>query len=65
MIDKILYKFFGWLDKISEDLDKVFFPRPKKRKKKCKNCKCNCHCEDDLHINNFDNELCNCEGCKH
>ena len=38
---------------------------PKKRKKKCKDCKCDCHCKDDLHINNFDQELCNCEGCKH
>ena len=65
MIDKIIYSFFGLLDKISEHLDNVFFPKPKKRKKKCKDCKCDCHCKDDLHINNFDLELCNCEGCKH
>ena len=65
MIDKIIYSFFGLLDKFSEHLDRVFFPKPKKRKKKCKDCKCDCHCKDDLHINSFDQELCNCEGCKH
>jgi hypothetical protein len=65
MIDKIIYSFFGLLDKFSEHLDRVFFPKPKKRKKKCKDCKCDCHCKDDLHINIFDKELCNCEGCKH
>ena len=62
MIDKIIYTFLGWLDTLSEYLDKIFFPKPnKKTKKKCKKC----HCKDDLHINKFDQELCNCEGCKH
>ena len=66
MLDKIIYTFFGWLDTFSEHLDRVFFPKPKtkKRKKKCKDCKCDCHCKDDLHINKFDQELCNCEGCQ-
>jgi hypothetical protein len=65
MIDKIIYTFLGWLDTLSEHLDNIFFPKLKRKKKKCKNCKCNCHCKDDLHINNLDKELCNCEGCKH
>lgn len=33
MIDKIIYKFFAALDKFSEHLDKVFFPKKKKKKK--------------------------------
>ena len=36
MIDRILYKFFGWLDTFSEHLDKVFFPKPNKKKRKKK-----------------------------
>lgn len=32
MIDKILYTFFGLLDKFGEHLDKVFFPKKKKKK---------------------------------
>ena len=65
MRDKFLYSFFGLLDKFSEHLDKVFFPKPKKRKKKCKDCKCECHCEDTLHAHWYDGDLCVCENCKH
>ena len=36
MIDKIIYSFFGLLDKFSEHLDRVFFPKPKKRKRNVK-----------------------------
>ena len=32
MIDKFIYSFFGLLDKFSEHLDKVFFPKKKKKK---------------------------------
>ena len=32
MIDRFIYSFFGLLDKLTNHLDKVFFP--KKRKKK-------------------------------
>ena len=32
MIDKIIYKFFGLLDKFTNYLDKVFFPKKKKKK---------------------------------
>ena len=65
MIDKIIYTFFGWLDRFSEHLDRVFFPQPKKKKnKKCKSCHCNCHCKDDLHLHHYDQEICVCEGCK-
>ena len=64
MLDKIIYKLLGYLDTFGEHLDKIFFPKPNRKKKKCKNCNCNCHCKDDLHINKFDQELCNCEGCK-
>ena len=55
MIDKIIYSFFGLLDKFSEHLDNVFFPKPNKRKNKCKDCKCDCHCDGSA------NECVNCE----
>ena len=32
MIDKIIYKFFGLLDKFANHLDKIFFPKKKKKK---------------------------------
>jgi len=64
MLDKIIYNLFGYLDSFADHLDKIIFPKPKKRKKKCKSCHCGCHCQDDLHINKFDQELCNCEGCR-
>jgi len=50
MLDKIIYKLFGYLDSFADHLDKIIFPKPKKRKKKCKSCHCSCHCQDDLHI---------------
>ena len=65
MIDKIIYSFFGLLDKFSEHLDNVFFPKPKKRKTKCKRCNCKCHCKDDLHLHFDKQALCACKGCKH
>ena len=65
MIDKIIYSFFGLLDKFSEHLDNVFFPKQKKRKTKCKKCNCKCHCKDDLHLHFDKQALCACEGCKH
>ena len=37
MIDKFLYTFFGWIDKLFEKLDNVLtfdFPKPKKKNKK-------------------------------
>ena len=66
MIDNIIYKFFGLIDKFGEHLDKVFFPKPKKKtKKKCKKCHCKCHCKEDLHLHHDKQSLCACEGCKH
>ena len=32
MIDKIIYKFFGLLDKFTSHLDRIFFPKKKKKK---------------------------------
>ena len=32
MIDKIIYKFCGLLDKFAGHLDKIFFPKKKKKK---------------------------------
>ena len=32
MIDKMIYKFFGLLDKLTNYLDRVFFPKKKKKK---------------------------------
>jgi hypothetical protein len=32
MIDKLIYKFFGLLDKFASYLDKIFFPKKKKKK---------------------------------
>ncbi len=32
MIDKIIYSFLGLLDKLTNYLDRVFFPKKKKKK---------------------------------
>ena len=40
MIDRVLLKFFGFMDDIADCLDAIFFPR---KKCKCKNKeKCQC-----------------------
>lgn len=32
MIDKIIYKFFGLVDRFASHLDRIFFPKKKKKK---------------------------------
>jgi len=32
MIDKMIYNFFGLLDKFASHLDRIFFPKKKKKK---------------------------------
>ena len=69
MIDHILLRFFGWIDKLNEKLNSVLtfdFPKPKKKthRKKCKSCHCRCHCKDEFHSHHWDGDLCICEDCK-
>jgi|TARA_R100000458_G_C8085002_1_gene118123 hypothetical protein len=64
MIDKILEKFFGWMDSVCEGITNLVVARPKKKRKKCKDCKCNCHCKEDLHGHWYDGDPCTCEVCK-
>ena len=64
MIDKFLYKAFGWLDILISKFNTILTPKKKKPKKKvCKTCKCGCHCKDDLHLHHYDQELCACGKC--
>tara|TARA_Y100001973_G_C5158730_1_gene312330 strand:- start:541 stop:738 length:198 start_codon:yes stop_codon:yes gene_type:complete len=64
-MDNFFLKFFTFMDKIVDDMDKAMFPQPKKRKrKKCKNCHCKCHCKEELHTHWYDGDLCVCEGCQ-
>jgi len=39
MIDKIIYKLFGYLDLFANHIDKIMFPKPKKKPKKKGNVK--------------------------
>mgnify|MGYP000091142525 CR=1 FL=1 len=67
MIDRIIYKLFGYLDLFAEQLDKIMFPKTVKKikkKSKCKDCHCKCHCKEILHSHFYDGELCTCETCK-
>ena len=66
MIDKILEKFFGYIDTMCEGIASLAIakPKPKRKKRKCKDCNCNCDCKDDLHLYNDNQELCACESCK-
>jgi hypothetical protein len=69
MIDKLLYKFFAWIDSLVEKIQNVLTfnigqKPPKKRKtRKCKYCHCKCHCKNDLHLHE-DKDLCTCDNCK-
>ena len=64
MIDKILLKFFGWIDIMSEGITNLVIAKPKKKRKKrkCKDCHCKCHCKDDLHADDYG--VCTCDNCK-
>ena len=62
MIDKILEKFFGWMDGVCQGITNLVVARPKKKRKKCKNCHHKCHCKDELHADEYG--LCTCEFCK-
>ena len=64
MIDKILEKFFGYMDIVCEGITNLVIEKPKRKKRKCKDCHCNCHCSDDLHLHNDQQDLCTCETCK-
>ena len=74
MLDRILLKFFGWLDNISKGMDAmcngianlvIAKPKKKRKKRKCKDCHCKCHCNDQLHTHWYDGDLCTCDNCKH
>ena len=62
MIDKILEKFFGWIDTMCEGITNLVVAKPKKKRKKCKSCHHKCHCKDELHEDEYG--LCTCEFCK-
>ena len=71
MIDRILLKFFGWLDNISKGMDAmcngianlvIAKPKKKTKKRKCKDCHCKCHCKDELHADDYG--VCTCDNCK-
>ena len=62
MIDKILEKFFGWIDTMCEGITNLVVAKPKKKRKKCKSCHHKCHCKDELHADEYG--LCTCEFCK-
>ena len=65
MINKILEKFFGYIDIVCEGISNLVIEKPKRKKtKKCKKCHCNCHCKNVLHLHYWDKDLCACEGCK-
>jgi len=71
MIDRLIYKFFGWLDDMTKKVEDVLnfdvgqeLKKKKQKKKVCKNCHCKCHCKDDLHLHFNDQELCTCGKCK-
>ena len=66
MIDKIIYKLFGYLDLFTNHIDKIMFPKPKKKtqkKRKCKDCHCNCHCKAEFHLHHYDGDVCICDAC--
>ena len=70
MIDKLLYKFFAWIDSLVQKVTDVctFYiseklPKKKRKTRKCKYCHCKCHCKDDLHLHE-DKDLCTCDNCK-
>jgi hypothetical protein len=69
MIDRILLKFFGWLDTISKGMDamcngiaNLVIAKPKSKKRKCQKCHHKCHCKDELHADEYG--LCTCDNCK-
>ena len=64
MINKILEKFFSYMDYVCDGISNLVAEKPKRKKRKCKDCHCNCHCSDDLHLHNDQQDLCTCETCK-
>ena len=69
MIDKLLYKFFAWIDSLVEKIQNVLTfnigqkPSKKRKTRKCKYCHCKCHCKNHLHLHE-DKDLCTCDNCK-
>jgi len=70
MIDKLLYRFFAWIDSLVEKVTDVCtfdvgekLPKKKRKTRKCKYCHCKCHCKNDLHLHK-DKDLCTCDNCK-
>lgn len=70
MIDKLLYRFFAWIDSLVQKVTDVCtfdisekLPKKKRKTRKCKYCHCKCHCKDDLHLHE-DKDLCTCDNCK-
>jgi hypothetical protein len=62
MIDKILLKFFGWIDMLSDGISDLVIEKPKRKKRKCQKCHHKCHCKDELHADEYG--LCTCDNCK-
>ena len=62
MIDKILKKFFGYIDNMCEEIANLVIAKPKRKKRKCQKCHHKCHCKDKLHADEYG--LCTCDNCK-
>ena len=62
MIDKILEKFFGYIDTMCEGITNLVVAKPKKKRKKCKSCHHKCHCKEPFHADEYG--VCTCEACK-
>ena len=63
LVDKILLKFFGWIDMLSDGISDLVIEKPKRKKsKKCKKCHHKCHCLGELHSDEYG--LCACDNCK-
>ena len=63
LVDKILLKFFGWIDMLSDGISDLVIEKPKRKKsKKCKKCHHKCHCSSELHADEYG--LCTCDNCK-
>ncbi len=63
LVNKILLKFFGWIDMLSDGISDLVIEKPKRKKrKKCKKCHHKCHCSGELHADEYG--LCACDNCK-
>ena len=60
LVNKILLKFFGWIDMLSDGISDLVIEKPKR--KKCKKCHHKCNCSGELHADEYG--LCACDNCK-